>query len=119
VICCDVRVFVNVGRLVAALVLAGSGVVLGQLPAHACSCVAGTTQTHTKAADEVFTGTITEVTSARKPGGRRGATMTYDVKVERVYKGDLASPTVKFTSDRSRRPRRHRCGSPHRRGRPA
>ena len=48
----------NARRLLAALILAGCGVVLGQLPAHACSCVSGTTQSHTKQASDVFTGTV-------------------------------------------------------------
>lgn len=93
--------FVNARRLLAALVLAGFGVVLGQLPAHACSCVSTSTQAQTKDAHDVFTGTITAVQSERNPNGQRGATMTYDVEVERVYKGDVATSAVQVTSDRS------------------
>ncbi len=100
-ICCDVRVFVTVGRLLAALVLAGIGVVLGQLPAQACSCVTASTAAHARDANAVFTGTVTQVRAEQKADGQRGATMTYDVRVDRVYKGAISSSTVQVTSDRS------------------
>jgi len=94
VICCDVRVFVNARRLVAAVVLAGCGVVLGALPAEAG------TQADAKRASAVFTGTVTEVD--RTP--RRGAqpvTATYGVRVDRVYKGDVGTETVRVASTRT------------------
>lgn len=94
------RVFVTAGRLLAALVLAGIGVVLGVLPAHACSCASATTQTQTKDANDVFTGTVTAVMAARKTDGQRGANMTYDVEVDRVYKGDVSSSEVQVTSEK-------------------
>ncbi len=107
-ICFDGRVFATVSgagrRLLAALLLAGCAVVLGSLPAQAgCTCAAGHTQTHTKRANDVFTGTITHVSSARSSEGGGGATMTYDIDVERVYKGNIKTATVKITSDRSTR----------------
>ncbi|MCW2792589.1 MAG: hypothetical protein JWO76_1687 [Nocardioides sp.] len=92
--------FVNAGRFLAALVLAGIGVVLGQLPAHACSCVSATTQSQTKDANDVFTGTITAVMAAQKTDGQRGAIMTYDVEVDRVYKGDVSTSEVQVSSER-------------------
>ena len=95
-ICCDGRVFQHARRLIAALFLAGSGVVLAQLPAHACSCVSTSTQTHVKRADEVFSGTVTDATSARS--GRKATTWTYDVEVRRIYKGEVATSTVQVTS---------------------
>jgi len=101
VICFDWHVFATLSvsgrRLLAALLLAGCAVVLGQLPAHACSCVTAGTQTQTKHADDVFSGKITHVKGSRGSG----ATMTYDVDVERVYKGDVKTATVKVISDRS------------------
>lgn len=100
-ICCDVRVFVTVGRLLAVLVLAGIVVVVGQLPAQACSCVSASTAAHAKDANAVFTGTVTDVASEQKADGQRGATMTYDVQVDRVYKGAVSSSTVQVTSERS------------------
>jgi hypothetical protein len=98
VICCDVRVFAAVGRFLAALVLAGVVVVVGGLPAHACSCVATSTQDDVKAADDVFTGTVADV--ARSGSARRG-TVTYDVAVERVYKGAVRSDRVSVTTSRA------------------
>lgn len=88
--------FVNARRLLAALVLAGCGVVVGQLPAHACSCVTTSTQAQAKAAHDVFTGTVTDVTRERGAGG--AVTRTYDVQVERVYKGDVATATARVAS---------------------
>lgn len=99
-ICFDGRVFASAGRFLAALLLAGLGVVVSQLPAHACSCVSATTASQTKAAHDVFTGTVTAVMSARKPDGQRGAIMTYDVEVDRVYKGSISSSEVQVTSER-------------------
>ena len=93
--------FATAGRLLAALVLAGFVVVLGQLPAHACECAGGTTQSYAKQADDVFTGTISKVTSERKPNGQRGAVVTYGVDVDRVYKGTVSTATVQVFSGRS------------------
>lgn len=94
-ICCDGRVFQNARRLLAALFLAGSGVVLAQMPAHACSCVSTTMQAQAKRADDVFSGTVTDATSTKS--GKQ-TTWTYDVEVERIYKGDVATSTVQVTS---------------------
>ena len=93
-ICFDVRVLDNARRLLAALILAGCGVVLGQLPAHACSCVSGGTQSHTKQASDVFTGTVSDV--SRQRSGR--PVTTYTVAVERVYKGEVRTATVEVSS---------------------
>lgn len=93
--------FATLGRFLAALVLAGFVVVLGQLPAQACDCAGGTTQSHSKLADEVFIGTVTAVSSERKPNGQRGSTMTYDIAVDRVYKGTVHTETVQVFSDLS------------------
>ena len=98
-ICFDVRVLDNARRLLAALVLAGCGVVLGQLPAHACSCVQGSMQSHTKQASDVFTGTVSDVT--RQRSGK--LVTTYTVAVERVYKGDVRTATVQVSSTGSAR----------------
>jgi hypothetical protein len=89
----------NLRRLLAALLLAGCGVVLTSVPAHACECAAATTQSHTKSAKAVFTGTVTSVTGAGKADGQRGATYTQLVEVDRVYKGGIDTLTVEVTSD--------------------
>ncbi|MCW2765012.1 MAG: hypothetical protein JWO11_971 [Nocardioides sp.] len=91
-------------RLLAALLLAGSCVVLTTVPAHAaCSCRGATTQSHTKNAQAVFTGTVTAAVSTRKSGGQQGATFTHHVTVDRVYKGDIASVDVQVATDSATR----------------
>ena len=92
-ICCDVRVL-NARRLLAAVALAGCGVAVGTPPA-----VAGT-QGDAKGASAVFTGTVTDVSVAR-PQGEQPATATYDVQVERVFKGSISTETVQVTSSRT------------------
>jgi hypothetical protein len=95
VICCDVRVF-NARRLLAAVALAGCGVAVGVPPAVA------DTQGDAKGASAVFTGTVTGVSVAR-PAGAKPATATYDVQVERVFKGSISTETVQVTSSRTSR----------------
>jgi hypothetical protein len=96
VICCDVRVFVNAGRLAAALALAGCGLAMGALPAEAG------TQADAKRASAVFAGTVTDVSRAPKRGARP-VTATYDVQVDRVYKGNVGTETVQVASTRTRK----------------
>jgi hypothetical protein len=81
--------FVSGRRLLAALLLVGCSVALGQLPAQAAG-----TQTNTKSARDVFVGTVTHAHTS-------GGTKTYDVEVDRVYKGDIKTPTVQITVDTS------------------
>ena len=71
-------------RLLVALLLALSGVVLTQMPAHACTCVKNDTPAHIENATTVLLGTVTS-------SARDGKTLTYDVQVERVYKGAAAA----------------------------
>ncbi len=71
-------------RLLVALLLALSGVVLTQMPAHACTCVKNDTPAHIKNATTVLLGKVTS-------SARDGKTLTYDVQVERVYKGAAAT----------------------------
>lgn len=95
-ICWNVRVFAAAGRLLAALLLAGVVVVVGGVPAHACSCKAGSTPDDAKAASDVFTGTVEDATTSGGP--RRDRVVTYDVTVDRVYKGDVRTEDVTVTS---------------------
>lgn len=97
---CDVRVFSAAGRFLAALVLAGVAVVVGQLPAHACSCVPASVPKDLKAASDVFTGTVT---SARTSGTARRGTVTYGVAVQRVYRGGVHTDDVTVTTARGPR----------------
>jgi hypothetical protein len=94
VICCDVRVFVNAGRLAAALALAGCGLAMGALPAEAG------TQADAKRASAVFAGTVTDVSRTPKRGARP-VTATYDVQVDRVHKGNVGTETVQVASTRT------------------
>ena len=97
---CDVRVFPAAGRFVAALVLAGVAVVVGQLPAHACPCVPTSVPKDLEAASDVFTGTVT---STRTTGTARRGTVTYGVAVQRVYRGDVHADDVTLTTARGPR----------------
>ena len=58
---------------------------------------ASSTQDDVKKAPDVFTGTITDI--ARSGSARRG-TVTYDVAVQRVYKGNVSSDRVSVTTAR-------------------
>ncbi len=81
----DVRVFANARRLLAAVALAGC-TVAGAAPAAQADL-----QADAKRAGAVFTGTVTD---ASRAGSQRPATVTYDVRVDRVYKGNLSVETV-------------------------
>lgn len=100
-ICFHVRVLDHARRSLAALLLAGGAVVLGQAPALACPADTGTTQTHVKDATDVFTGTVSDV-------ARHSSTVVYTVEVDRVYKGEVATSQVKVATSASSRG----CGLP-------
>jgi len=76
-------------RMLAALLLALTGVVLTQMPAHACTCVRSDTETHIKNASTIFVGTVTAV--HKKKGAK---TLTYDVDVEKIFKGTVTDPVT-------------------------
>ncbi|HEY3016857.1 MAG TPA: hypothetical protein VGJ41_17210 [Nocardioides sp.] len=76
-------------RMLAALLLALTGVVLTQMPAHACTCVRSNTETHIKNASAIFVGTVTAV--HKKKGAK---TLTYDVDVEKIFKGTVSDPVT-------------------------
>ncbi|WP_426243154.1 hypothetical protein [Nocardioides sp. LHG3406-4] len=84
---------VRLGRqALVVLLLALSGVVLTQLPAHACTCIQQTFKDQATAADVVFTGVIDSV-SAPSAGS-----VTYSVTADRVFKGGLGGAAVAVTS---------------------
>ena len=85
--------FVNARRLLAAVALAGCGVA-GRAPAEAGP------QSDAKQANVVFVGTVSDVSRTPKQG-EQPATATYDVQVERVYKGSLSSENVQVVSSRT------------------
>lgn len=74
-----------VRRALVALLIASALVVVGELPAHACKCVTGV-QDAVQDADAVFTGMVVAASEAKRP--------TYDVAVDRVYKGGIDTETV-------------------------
>jgi hypothetical protein len=76
-------------RMLAALLLALTGVVLTQMPAHACTCVRSNTETHIKNASAIFIGKVTAV--HKKKGAK---TLTYDIDVDKIFKGTVADPVT-------------------------
>jgi hypothetical protein len=84
--------------LLAGLLLAA----LAPLPAPAASA-ASQLADQVRRADAVFTGTVTHASTARKSGGQRGASTTYDVDVQRVYKGHVREQSVQVVADASKR----------------
>ena len=70
-------------------------------PAHArpCKCQRPPVTQAVEAADGVFSGTVTMASGPTTSGKRQ--MMSYDVKVDRVYKGDISSPRVTVKSDAS------------------
>ena len=78
--------------LLLALVLAGSGVVLGQLPAQAaCQCADVSVRAAAKRADVVFRAVLVD-----RADGRRQTTYTLDV--EHLYRGRVADTPVDVVS---------------------
>ena len=67
---------------------------MGALPAEAGP------QSDAKQANVVFVGTVSDVSRTPKQG-EQPATATYDVQVERVYKGSLSSENVQVVSSRT------------------
>lgn len=87
----------DVRRLLIALVLACSGVVLAQMPAHACKCAASSVQQDAQRADVIFSGVVVD----RKQGtlGERDREATvYEIEADTLYKGDLLRPQVEVSS---------------------
>src|SRR6478752_6159568 len=86
-------------RLLVILILGLTTVVLTDAPAHACKCQQLTVAEQVSAADHVLSGTIAMASGPTTSGKRQ--MMSYDVKVDRVYKGGLNSPRVTVKSDAS------------------
>jgi hypothetical protein len=85
-------------RFVVLLVLGLSAVVVAQAPAQAaCTCRRPPLPQQVNDADAVFSGTVTMASGPTASGKRQ--IMSYDVKVARVYKGDITSPRVTVKSD--------------------
>lgn len=91
------RVLTDVRRLLVALLLASSGVVLAQAPAYACKCVTDSVKKDLNRADEVFSGVLQDVRTEEV--GDRGRRVTvFTIAADTLYKGDLAMSEVEVTS---------------------
>ena len=87
-----------VRRVLVLLVVGLTTVVVADAPAHAaCTCERPPLARQINDADGVFSGTVTMASGPTTSGKRQ--IMSYDVKVDRVYKGDITSPRVTVKSD--------------------
>jgi hypothetical protein len=85
-------------RLLALLVMGLALTVVSEAPAHAaCTCQRPPIGQQVSDADGVFSGTVSMASGPTTSGKRQ--IMSYDVKVDRVYKGDITSRTVTVKSD--------------------
>jgi hypothetical protein len=85
-------------RALVLLVVGLTTVVVADAPAHAaCSCERPPLAQQVNEADGVFSGTVTMASGPTTSGKRQ--IMSYDVKVDRVYKGDISSPSVTVKSN--------------------
>lgn len=86
-------------RLLVIVIVGLTTVVVADAPAHACSCKALTVSQRVDGADAVFSGTVTMASGPTTSG--KTQMMSYDVKIDRVYKGAISSPrtTVKSAAD--------------------
>jgi hypothetical protein len=87
-------------RLLVLVVVALTTVIVSDASAHAaCRCNDLSLPQQVNNAGAVFSGTLTMASGPTTSGDRQ--TMSYDVKVDRVYKGDITSPRVTVKSDAS------------------
>ena len=87
-------------RLLVLVVVALTTVIVSDASAHAaCRCKDLSLPQQVNDAGAVFSGTLTMASGPTTSGDRQ--TMSYDVKVDRVYKGDITSPRVTVKSDAS------------------
>jgi hypothetical protein len=89
-----------VRRFLVLVVVVLTTVVVIDAPAHAvCRCKDLSLPQKVNNAGAIFSGTLTMASGPTTSGNRQ--TMSYDVKVDRVYKGDITSPRVTVKSDAS------------------
>lgn len=90
--CWNGRVLAPTRRLLVALLLAFSGVVLTQMPAHACRCATQSLDKDAARADVVFSGVLADASSGKQR-------TVLDVRADTLYKGDLTMSEVEVVSD--------------------
>src|SRR3954447_15328034 len=91
------------GRFLVVLFVGLLTVVVTEAPAHPCRCRDLSLPQKVNAADGIFSGTVSMASGPTASGNKRQM-MSYDVKVDRVYKGDdLVLPvlTVKSIANES------------------
>ena len=89
-----------VRRFLVLVVVVLTTVVVIDAPAQAvCRCKDLSLPQKVNNAGAIFSGTLTMASGPTTTGNRQ--TMSYDVKVDRVYKGDITSPRVTVKSDAS------------------
>lgn len=94
-ICDDGGVPAHLRRLLTALALACSGLVLTGVPAQACTCGGGQdVDSQARRADVVFTGVL-------RSQERRRKEQVYSLEVERIYRGRVAETPVEVASPTS------------------
>ena len=83
----DVQVLLTARSLLVALVLACAGVVLAQMPAHACTCATSTVKQQVNRADLVFSGVVVDTTrgTSRQAGPQRPT--TFDIEADDRLQG--------------------------------
>jgi hypothetical protein len=88
-----------VRRLLVVLLLGLMTVVVTEGSAHACACKQLSLPQKVNKATAVFSGVLTMASGPTTTGKRQ--TMSYDVQVDRVYKGDqdIMTPTVTVKSE--------------------
>jgi hypothetical protein len=85
-------------RLLVLLVVGLTLTIVTDAPAHAaCTCQRRSVAQQVERADAVFSGTVTMASGPTTSGKQQ--LMSYDVKVDRVYKGDITSQTVTVKSN--------------------
>jgi hypothetical protein len=87
-----------------ALLVFGAGGPVHAAKPHkkAPTCPPVTVSDSTKVAMAVFSGVVTDVQSAPRPDGLRGAIYTQTVTVDQVYQGKITTETVTVQTDRNR-----------------
>lgn len=92
-ICDDGGVSASLRRLLLALALACSGLLLTQLPAQACSCGGRGIQGHARSADVVFSGMLVQAETGRNRD-------IYTLDVERIYQGRVDDTPVEVVASK-------------------
>jgi tissue inhibitor of metalloproteinase len=90
----------RLGRALAVVVLALSGIAATASPCWACSCAGATPKEHAKSADVVFTGRVKEIRGGDSDDGTLGDdNLKVRFRVQKVYKGKARRTTTVRTNE--------------------